>query len=213
LTWIDGQYYVAFIAVILLARGLGPLFFVPLLLDLAFDVGLMTGVMSGWDYRLVIVVYEFGIFLWVLSLAGNLRKSTFVVMLLLDLVMVFKEMLPSIQATGTGQDFWNSTSTAILDVWQTSVIVVIGSMVVRSTIVAKLQGRYVDILTNPKKRFVLPIGAWALVQELPVYLKPWMPDWIMDARFPIAANVLVWGWVALELPFYLMYRRIKKQYS
>jgi hypothetical protein len=213
LTFWDGQYYAAFIAVILLSRGLGPLFFVPLLLDLGFELCLMSGLLSGWDFRLLIVGYEFALFLWVLALAGNLRKSTFVVMLLLDLVVVFREMLPDIQATGTGQDFWNSTSTAILDVWQTSVIVVVVSMVVRSTIVAKLRGEYVDILTNPKKRFVLPIGAWALMQELPNYLHPWIPESLYDARFMIAANVLVWGWLALELPFYVMYRRMKKQYS
>jgi hypothetical protein len=208
-----GQYYLAFIAVILLARGLGPLFYVPLLMDFAFEICLDTGLMSGWDIRLLIIAYEFGIFIWVMALAGNLRKSTFVVMLVVDLAVVINGMLPNIQASGTGQNFWNSTSTAILDVWQTSVIVVVGSMVIRSTVIAKLHGQYVDILTNPKKRFVLPIGAWALIQESLEYLKPIIPLWLYNHRFVIAANVLVWGWIALELPLYLMYRRLKKQYS
>jgi len=213
LTWIDWQYYFAFVVAILLARGLGPLFFVPLILDLAFDVSMGLGFFSGWDIRLMMAGYEFALFLWVLALAGNLRKSTFVVMLVIDLAVMAKGMWPSVQATGVGQDFWNDTSTTIVDVWQTSIFVIIASMTVRSTIVARFKGEYVDILTNPKKRFLLPIGAWALVDELPVYLKPIIPFWVFDNRFQIAAQVLVWGWVGLELPFYFMYRRLKKRYS
>lgn len=213
MTWELGQYYVAFIAVIFLARGLGPLFFIPVVLDFVFELCLDWGLLSGWDVRLLIAGFEFAIFLWVLALAGNLRKSTFVVMLVLDLTVMINGMWPQIQAAGSGRDFWNNTSTSIMDVWQTSIVVVVVSMVVRSTIVAKAKREYVDILTNPKKRFLLPIGAWALIQELPIYLKPNVPLWLFDYRFHIAANVLVWGWVALELPFYLMYRRLKKQYS
>lgn len=171
------------------------------------------GFFSGWDIRLMMAGYEFALFLWVLALAGNLRKSTFVVMLVIDLAVMAKGMWPSVQATGVGQDFWNDTSTTIVDVWQTSIFVIIASMTVRSTIVARFKGEYVDILTNPKKRFLLPIGAWALVDELPVYLKPIIPFWVFDNRFQIAAQVLVWGWVGLELPFYFMYRRLKKRYS
>ena len=208
-----GQYYVAFIAAIFLARGLGPLFFVPLILDFAFELCLDFNVFSRWDIRLLVVAYEFGLFIWVLALAGNLRKSTFVVMLILDLAVLLNGVLPNLQATGTGQDFWNNTSTGILDVWQTSIAVIIVSMAVRSTVVARMKGEFVDILTNPKKRFLLPMGAWALLQEIPKYLRPIVPAWLFDYRFEISANVLVWGWVALELPFYLMYRRVKRQYS
>jgi len=208
-----GEYYVAFIAAILLARGLGPLFYVPLMIDFGFEICLDSGLLSGWDVRWLIAAYEFGIFVWVMALSGNLRKSTFVVMLVLDLAVIIDHMLPNVQTAGSGQEFWNTTSTAILDVWQTSVVVIVGSMIIRSTIVAKIRGQHVDILTNPKKRFLLPIGAWAFLQEVPNYLRPILPVWLFNLRFVISANALVWGWVALELPLYLMYRRLKKQYS
>jgi hypothetical protein len=213
LTWSYGLYLVAFLAAIFLARGLGPLFFIPLLLDFGFELCLFFDVLSGWDIRLVVAVFEFLWFVWVLALAGNLRKSTFVVMLVLDMAVMMKGILPSIQATGIGQNFWNDTSMAIIDVWQTSILVVIGSMVVRSTIVAKIKGEYVDILTNPKKRFLLPIGMWSFMLEMPNYLRPIIPDYLYDNRFPISANFLIYGWVALELPFYIMYKRLKKRYS
>lgn len=206
------QYYAAFVLAIFLCYGLGRIFWVPMLLDLAFDVALKLNWLSGWDIRLLIVVHGFAFFLWVLYLAGTFDRATFVAVLLFDLTLVFIEILPDLQAVGTGQEFWNETSTGILDVWLLSILVVVLSVVLRSTLVAKMKGRFVDILTNPKKRFLLPIGAWTAFLTLLNHLEPWVPTWLYDYRFMIGAQILVWGWVAVELPFYLAYRRLRKQY-
>jgi hypothetical protein len=205
-------YYIGFTLAILLCRSLGKIFFVPMLIDLGFNLALNFHLLAGWDIRIFMVTFCFGVFVWVLALSGAFNKTTFIAVLLADLVMVFVEILPSVQAAGTGQAFWNTTSTGIVDVWLLSVFVVICSMVFRSTVVAKVHSKFVDLLTNPKKRFLLPLGAWAGIIVLGGQLHDHLPAWFVHYRFDIAAQVMVWGWVALELPSFLAFHRLKRQY-
>jgi hypothetical protein len=178
---------------------------------MGFNVCLNAGLFSGWDIRWLIAVYGFGIFVWVVSLTRTLSRSLIVSLLVLDLAVVINGFWPMITVAGNGAHFWNYTSTAILDVWMISITVVVLSTALKSTVLAKIEGRFVDLLTNPKKRFVLPIGAWAATIVLMKYLKSVLPSAVVAERFTIASHVLVWGWVALELPFFLMYRRLKRQ--
>ena len=205
-------YYVGFALAIFLCRGLGTIFYVPMLIDMSFNLALNFGLLAGWDIRLLMVAFGFGIFLWVLALSGAFTKTTFIAVLLLDLTLVFTKILPDLQAAGTGRDFWNVTSTGIVDVWTLSTFVVVMSMVLRSTVVAKIRGKFVDILTNPKKRFLIPLGAWSGIIVLGGQLATFLPPWLSDHRFDIAAHVMVWGWVALELPYFITYQRLKKRY-
>ena len=184
-----------------------------MLADLIFDVCMTAGLFSGWDIRPVMVTYGLVVLVWVLFLTGKLTNSTFLAVLLMDVAMIFYRIMPQIQLSGTGQDFWNATSIGIYEVWLISIFVIVASMAVRSSLWAKLQGHRVDLLTNPRKRFLLPIGAWAGIPPLLGLLAPYLPEWVVDQRFVIASHVLIWGWVAFELPQYLMIRRLRKRYS
>jgi hypothetical protein len=206
-------YYAGFVSALALCWGLGPIFFYPMLADLIFDVCLSSGLFSGWDIRLLVSLYGLAAFIWVIALSGVLAKTTFVAVLLLDMLMIFYKILPQLQLAGTGQDFWNATSTGIYEVWLISIFVVITSMAVRSSLGAKIKGLRIDLLTNPRKRFLLPIGVWAGVTLLLGNLERWIPVSVFDDRFVIAAHTLVWGWVILELPQYLIHRRLMKQIS
>jgi hypothetical protein len=129
----------------------------------------------------------------------------------LDIVVVLNGIWPSIQVAGTGQDFWNQTSESIMDVWDVSILVLTSTVIIKSTILAKLRGSYVDILTNPKKRFLIPICLWILVGVSLKYLSPLLSDQIVKNRYIISSQLLVWGWVAFEFPMWLMHRRLLKQ--
>jgi hypothetical protein len=206
-------YYSAYGLAVYLVYDLGKIFWIPLLLDLLFDLSLSLGLLSGFDSRPLALTYEFLFFVWVLVLGGKLTNATFVAALLVDLGVIFNGIWQPIQMAGTGPEFWNTMSTTIMNVWMASTFVVVLSVVVQSTVIAKLRGRYVDILTNPKKRFLLPIGAHTALWLLPTYGKGYLPDFFIENGYRIAAYTLVWGWVAVEFPFYLMYRRMRKRYG
>ena len=206
-------YQIGFLAALSLCWGLGPVFFYPMLADFIFGLCGNAGWFSGWDIRVVMVTYGLGILVWTIVLSGALTKTTFIAVLMLDVATIFYRILPEIQLNGTGQNFWNATSAGIYEVWLISIFVVVASMAIRSSIVAKITGRRVDLLTNPKKRFLLPIGAWAGIPPLMSCLQPFLSQSLFDNRFVIASHVLVWGWVAFELPPYISHKRLMKQIS
>jgi hypothetical protein len=205
-------YYAGFGFALWLCWGLGPVFFYPMLADLAFDICMSSGLFSGWDIRPLVAVYGLAVVIWVVALLGKLTNTTFVAVLLMDVAMIFYQIVPDIQMVGTGQEFWNATSVGIYEVWLLSIFVMVVSMALRSSVWAKIQGRRVDLLTNPKKRFLIPLGAWAGIPPLMSFLEPNIPSWVFDQRYVIASHVLVWGWVAFELPPYLMIRRLRKRF-
>ncbi|HEY3294011.1 MAG TPA: hypothetical protein VGL38_01080 [bacterium] len=206
-------YYAGFLIALALCWGLGPIFFYPMLADVAFDVAGNVGLFTGWDVRWIVVSYGFGMLLWVLALAGALTKPTFIAVMLMDLGAIFYRIIPQFQMNGSGQDFWNLASTGINEIWMVSIFVIVASMAIRSSIIAKMQGRRVDLLTNPKKRFLLPVGAWAGFPPFISCFEHWLPSSLVDGRFMIAGQLMVWGWVALELPPYLTHKRLMKRMS
>ena len=209
--WFFALYYLGYALALWLCWNLGQVFRVPMLLNLAFDVCLKLGFFEGWDIRIVIVSYGLAFFFWVLALSQSLTKSTFAFVLLLDLVVAYKQMFPKLAMVGNGTQFWFHVSTDILQIWMASIATVVGSMLVRGTIVARLKGRRVDVWTNPKKRFQLPIGLWALTILFTAWFKPQLPPLLAQYRFLLAANLLVWGWALLELPHYLANRRLMRE--
>ena len=208
--WMLVPYYAGYALALYLCWNLGSIFRLPMLLNLGFNLALNFGLLAGGDIRWLIVAHGFGFFLWVLALSQSLTKSTLVLVLLLDVGMVYNRLVPDFQVVDTGPLFWNAVSTHIIDIWSVTVLGLVVSMFVRSTLLATWQGRLVDIFTNPKKRFQLPIGMWAGTIVLIPLLHRWAPDEMIDARHTIAACLLVWGWIAMELPFYLMNRRLMR---
>ena len=206
-------YYAGFVTAIFVCRGLGPIFYIPMTLDLIFNIVLQSGGLQGWDVRLVVLTSGILWFIWVMALAGTLNKGLIVLLILVDLAALLKGVEPQLAAVGSGDPFWHLTSTKIIEVWMLSVLVVVLFMVVKSTLVARLNGEFVDLLSNPRKRFLIPIGLHAAVWVIAPYLESVVPAWLFARRYDIAAQVLVWGWVAIELPFFIMYRRLKRQYT
>jgi hypothetical protein len=206
-------YFAGFALAIALCRGLGPLFFYPMLADLSFDLALTTGSFSGWDVRLLMAGYGFAFFLWVLALSGALARTTLLAVLALDLATIFWRVVPALRAASNGQEFWYATGTGIFELWLVSIFVVSVSTVLRSSIGARLRKQTPDLMSNPKRRFLLPIAVWAGIPPLMSLLNGGLPATVTNARFQIAAQVLVWGWTALELPHYLAQKRLSKQTS
>jgi hypothetical protein len=206
-------YYIGFVLAIALCWGLGRLFYVPMIVDMAFNLCLNFRLFAGWDIRWLIVGYGFAIFVWVVALSSVMTRSTYVVMLVADMLLVFKGIVPQITVAGTGGKFWDISSTGIFNVWMMSVSVLVISMVVKGAVLPAIRRRRVDIITNPRKRFLLPIGAWATIIVASEYLGNMLPVGLYNSRYVIASYVLVWGWVAFELPFYLMYRRLSRTFG
>ena len=211
--WEYGIYYSGYVLAILLCRKLGWVFFVPMLVNMGFNLCLNTGLLSGWDIRWIIAGHGCAVFVWVLMLSGALGKPTVGILVAADMAVVVNGIWEPLRMVGTGGDFWIATSTSIIDAWMVSIATVVGSIVMKSTIMARFRGERVDLLTNPKKRFLLPIGAWAAIIAAVGYLGNVLPAAVVDNRFNIAGYALVWGWVALEFPFYLMYQRLRKQFG
>jgi hypothetical protein len=182
-----------------------------MLLNMGFNLILNLGLLAGWDVRGVMIAYGFGFFLWVLALTQSVNKPTLVTLLLLDLAVVFHGLLPEIQVTGTGPQFWNTVSTHIVDVWMASIFGLSGITIFKSSLLAWIRGHRADVLTNPKKRFLIPIFVWSGMIAVPPWFTPYLTSSFVNHRFTIAAELLVWGWVALELPFYLVYKRLLRK--
>ncbi len=212
-TWDAVSIYAGYLIALLLCRGLGWIFFVPMLLNLVFDLCLRFGLLAGWDIRWTMVSYGLLFFLWVLTLSGFPNKTVFIVVMLADLGSVFHGLAPEMSAVGTGSSFWDTTSTSIVHVWLTSIFVVSVSVIFRGTVLSMIERGYADLLVVPKQRFLIPIALWSGMIMIPFYLHGVVPEWLYEHRFALAVQLLVWGWVAFELPFYIMYKRMHERSS
>jgi hypothetical protein len=207
------SYYIGFLIAVILCWKLGRLFWMPMLLDAAFDLSLSLVTFSGATLRWLALCYGMGIFVWVLALSQSFTRSMMLLLTCFEIVIVLGRMWEPLHMAGSGPDFWNAVSTSVYDVWLASILVVVLSVIVKSAVLAVREGKRIDLITNPKKRFLLPIGAWAAIILLPTFFPAGsLSDFWSVNRYKISAQVLVWGWVALEFPFFLFYRKLKKQY-
>ncbi len=213
MNWEIAFYYTGYALALVLYRGLGKIFFVPMVINVLFNIALELRLFAGWDVRWIIVGYGFLFFVWICAMAGTFDKITVVALLGLELVTVYREILPTLAMSGTGADFWNQTSTSIFNVWMVLICGVSTSVVFRSSVVSKVVNGYSQLLAIPRKRFLIPVALWSGIIIVPTYFGNLVPDIIRENRFDIAACVLVWGWVAFEAPFYIMYRRMREHYS
>ena len=204
-----GFYYLGYVLALLLYRGLGRLFFVPMLLNLGFDLALQFDLLRGWDIRWVIAGYGFLFFVWVSALAGMFDRVTVIVLLVVDLFVAYRGILPNFQTAGLGGDFWNMTSTKIAEIWLLSILLVSLSVIIKSSIVSVFERGYSELLTLPKNRFLIPIAVWSATWVLPTYV-PFLRDLLGNYQSRVAGQLLVWGWVAFEYPFYRMYKHMRE---
>ncbi len=206
-------YYGCYVIAILICRGLGPIFFLPMIADFGFDLLLANHALSGWDIRILIMAYGMLWFLWVMVISRTLNRSLIVLLLLVDFTSIFRGVLPQLTAVGVGQMFWNSTATRIIEVWMLSAAILVAAVILRSTIAARFNGEFVDVFTNPRKRFLVPIGLHSAWMVLPTYIKDFLPAMVYNHRYQIAGWILVAGWIVLELPYYVKYRRMRRRYA
>lgn len=207
-------YVVGYLLAIRLVWGMGPVFYIPMMLFILWDFALLGRLLSGWDIRALVLGYGAFVFAWILALSkGSTRLSPLLLVLLVDLAFVTEGILPQLEAAGTGQQFWNTTSTSILQVWYLTNSLLVLAVVFESTVVAKLRGKMVDLLINPRKRFLIPIGLWTGFDFIHITFSGVLPPWMHESGWKISSTVLVWGWVALELPFFIAYLRLKRQHA
>jgi hypothetical protein len=200
-------YYLGYIVALFLHRGLGRLFFIPMLINLGFDLALQFDFLRGWDIRLVMVGYGFLFFVWVSALAGMFDRVTVVVLVVVDVLVAARGILPNVQTAGVGSEFWNATSTTIFEIWLLSVLLVSLSVILKSSVVSLMERGYSELLTLPKARFLIPVAAWSATWVLPTYV-PFLRELLGGYQSRVAGQLLVWGWVAFEFPFYRMYQHM-----
>ena len=207
MTWDLFLYYLGYAIALWLCKDLGKVFLYPMLINMGFNIALNFGAFAGFDSRWVIAIYGFLFFVWVATLAGAFDRITVVVLLLVELVVVVKGLLPQFQAVGTGFSFWHLTSTVVLQIWMFSILVVCLSAIFKSSILSVWERGYSELLIIPKRRFLVPIALWSLIWTLPHLMSGQIPAVVQQYKSQIAGQLLVWGWVAFELPFYMMYKR------
>ncbi len=196
-----------------LAYGLGRIFYIPIILDLTLDLSLYFDLLSGWDIRWLMTTAWGLFFVWALALSKGFKKVWPLALVAIDLAFVYQAIIPQLEMAGTGQPFWNATCTSIMQVWDLSTTLLVGSTIFMSTVWPKLRGEFVDVLTNPRKRFLIPMGLYSGYNFFHVTFANVIPPWMHEYGWRIASQVLVWGWVAFELPFFIMYRRLRRQHS
>lgn len=205
-------YYLGYCIALYLYKDMGRIFFVPMLLNLWFNLLILFQVYRHVDFRWLVALHGMLWLIWILVLASENRKKLDITLAILLLVGSFViGTLPQLRQKADAFKAMIELCNNIWTVWFFSAFIVVFVVIVRSTIVARMKHEFIDILTNPRKRFLLPLGIQsALVGIAPLFEGALSPD-IIRERFNIGSHIMVWGWVVLELPFYIMYERMKRQ--
>jgi hypothetical protein len=204
-------YYFGYCAALYLYKDMGRVFFMPMLMNMWFNLLITFEIYREVDFRWVIAVYGILWFVWIMVLATpNRGKLEIVLALFLLLAAFFFGTLPHLLTEFDAFRAMIDLATRIWTVWYFSSFFIVLVVVIRSTIIARIKGEFVDLLTNPRKRFLIPLGLCSGIIGVTPLLSGKIPEEIVLQRFNIGSHVLVWTWVALELPFYIMYERLKR---
>ncbi|MBU0690546.1 hypothetical protein KKH18_01915 [bacterium] len=196
---------------LVLYKDMGRIIFIPMLFNMWFNLFLTFDVLQGWDFRWLAALQGVLFFIWVAVLAQVFRnKYDLAVVVILLASAFFIGTLPDLTGKTDMKGIIDAT-TRIWTVWDFSTFIIVLMVVIRSTIIAKIKKEFVDVLSNPRKRVMLPIGAFGAIVSLLPLLRGAIPESLIDYRFNLAALTLAWGWVILETPFYIMYERLKRQ--
>jgi hypothetical protein len=206
-------YYFGYCAALYLFKDMGRVFFVPMLLNMWFNLFITFEIYRQVDFRWFIALQGILWFIWVIVLANYLRRKLEITLVsFLLLIAFFFGTLPQLLTEFKAFGDMVELGTRIWTAWHFTSLILILVVVIRSTIIARIKGEFIDLITNPRKRFLIPLGLCsATIAVLPL-LSGAVPEDIVIQRFNIASHVLVWTWVAFELPFYIMYERLKRHH-
>jgi len=204
-------YYFGYCAALVLYKDMGRIFFLPMLLNLWFNLLITFKIYQHVDFRWLIAVHGLLWLVWVLVLGRITRNRMEIILaLLLLLASFFFGTLPNLMKLPETYKGMIDLSTRIWTIWYSSAFLVIVAIVIRGTIVASRKKEFVDILTNPRKRFLLPMGLCSGFIGLTPLLHGSLPETLIIERFNIGSYLLAWGWVIVELPFFIAYERMKR---
>ena len=206
-------YYLGYCAALFLYKDMGRIFFIPMLLNLWFNLFITFKIYQQVDFRWLIAIHGVLWLIWVFFIASDdRRKFDTVLAILLILGAFLVGTLPYLTQKPDAFKAMIELSTRIWTVWYFTAFLVVLTVIVRSTIVPKFQKRFIDILTNPRKRFLIPIGLCSGIIGITPFLEGTIPQEFVHYRFNIGSHFMVWGWIALETPFYIMYERLRRQH-
>jgi hypothetical protein len=204
--------------------GLGKIFWVPIALDLVYD---MLGVKFDlWGNNVETLVIETAyvvlLLLWVIYLSGFMKSkwSTWIAFALI-MVASFTGIVSTAIYQNIGMERfaeflgfpgyhrkWILLATLSMYTWFICTSLVIFGVILRSTVFRWINGKAANLISNPRNRVLIPIFFHTSIIGFSQFYSGFVPDDIYAWRFKIAGTLLGWGWVALELPFYIMYRRM-----
>jgi len=197
-------YYVGGITAVILCWNLGSIFYVPMLLNLALEVALGAGLANEFDIRQVVAVTGFLHALWVVVLADVFKSwiEGVTVFVLISLAFVLG-VYPSIVESTSDWSRSIELATLIIRTWMLVIVGVVTLVYVRSLLRTRGPWTLSELVVNPKRRFLIPLGLWALIIVIPLGPLPKLGTWLEENRFHLAGTTLVWGWVIFELKFFL----------
>lgn len=211
--WLIG-YFLGGIFAVFLCWDLGLLYSIPIVLGMVLELLLGSGLLSGVDFRQFTATFGFLYALWVMVLSDVFkdRLEGIVIFTLITLSFFFGIYPSLVEATGSAERSLE-LATGILKTWMLVIVGVVLAVVVRSAFSKKGRSGLGDLLVNPRKRFLIPLGVWAAIIAIPLEWLPRIGEWMEVNRFHIAGNCLVWGWVFIELKFYLQARYWRRRYG
>ena len=205
-------YYLGYCTALFLYKDMGRIFFVPMLLNLWFNLLITFEIYRQVDFRWLAAIHGILWLIWVFLLAREERRKIDIAMIVLLILVAFVVgTLPNLAETADAFEAMIEMSTHIWTVWYLSAFIVIIVVVIRSTVIPRYKKTFVDILTNPRKRFLIPLGICSGIIGIAPLLEGTVSSELIRHRFNIGSQVMVWGWVVLETPFFIMYERLKRK--
>jgi len=208
------SYYLGGTIAAFLCWNLGWLYYVPIILGMVMDITLSSGLLNGIDFRQFTAISGFLYALWAVVLSDVFRdRVEGVATFALISLSFFFGIYPSLTETTSDPRRSIELATGILKMWMLVVVGLTLMVVVRSVASKKGRSGLGDLIVNPRKRFMIPLGLWAAIIATPLDWIPIIGAWVESNRFHIAASTLVWGWVVFEIKFYLQALYIRRKYG
>lgn len=207
-------YYTGAVLGIILCWNLGPLFYLPMFFNIATDILLDVGILSSGDMRLSWAIIEGLYCLWVLVLANIFKSRAEAVAIFVMIAVAFAYgVYPNLAEAANDWNRWVELTTRIMQAWSIIISGIITLVIVKTLYQWKIGKSINDLAVNPRKRFLIPIWAWATISAMPLEWVPGIGKWLEDYRFAIAGHTLVWGWVLVELKFFVQAWYWRKKYG
>ena len=205
-------YYLGYCAALYLYKDMGRVFFVPMLANMWFNLLITFEIYREVDFRWFIAVHGLFWLCWILILARpSISRFEIGGSIILLVSAFFWGTLPRLMEEANALSAIIELCTQIWTTWYFSGFLVVLVVVLRSTVVARYKKDFVDILTNPRKRFLIPLGLCSGMIGFTPLLGSVVPDTVLLQRFNIGSQLMVWGWVLLESPYFIMYERLRRQ--